>query len=60
MIENFKDSKIVISYRDDGIPSIEELVELLKKFGKNVKVEKLGYQYVLSKKKLSEVLIIAK
>ena len=51
LIENFKDSKIVISYRDDGIPSIEELVELLKKFGKNVKVEKLDYQYVLSKKK---------
>ncbi len=58
LFEKFKDSILVVSYRDDGIPTIEELVEMLKKFKKSVRVEKLDYKYVLSDKKLKEVLIV--
>lgn len=61
LIEKFKNSTIVISYRDDGIPSINQLVEILKKNGKEVSIESINYQYVLSKKQnLKEVLIIGK
>ena len=59
LIEKFKDSILVISYRSDGIPTIEEISNILKKYGKKVKVEMIDYQYVLSKKQnLKEVLII--
>lgn len=59
LIKKFKDSIIVISYRSDGIPSIEEISNILKKYGKEVTVKTIDYQYVLSKKQdLKEVLII--
>lgn len=60
LIENFKDSVLVFSYRSNGIPSIETLMNLLKKGGRN---NKLCYsrdiKYVLSDKKSKEVLIIS-
>lgn len=59
LIKKFNKSIIVISYRSDGIPSIDEIVLLLEQKGKKVKVEMIDYQYVLSKKQnLKEVLII--
>jgi adenine-specific DNA methylase len=59
IIEKFKDSIIVISYRSDGIPSIDEISAILKNQGKKVSVETIDYKYVLSKKQdLKEVLII--
>lgn len=61
LIEKYKKSILVISYRSDGIPTIEEISEQLKKHGKKVHIETVDYQYVLSKKRnLKEVLIIAK
>lgn len=55
----FKNSKMVISYRDDGIPSTSELVVILEKLGKKVEVKKMNYKYVLSNTNSKEVLIIA-
>lgn len=59
LFTKFKDAILVVSYRDDGTPTIEELTELLKKHKKNVTVQKLAYKYVLSNENSKEVLIIA-
>lgn len=49
----------MISYRSDGIPTIEEIVSDLKLFKDNVGVHFYeNYKYVLSNHKTSEVLII--
>ena len=55
----YRDSILVISYRDNGIPTIEELVEMLKKWKKSIEVKKIDYKYVLSNRNSKEVLIIA-
>ncbi|MFA7083948.1 MAG: DNA adenine methylase [Arcobacteraceae bacterium] len=61
LVKKFRDSIIVISYRCDGIPTIEEISKILEKYGKKVHIEMTDYQYVLSKKgNLKEVLIIGK
>jgi adenine-specific DNA methylase len=60
LFENHRDSLIAISYRADGIPSISEIEGDLKMFKRTVRTHFLsGYQYVLSKKRTQEVLIIA-
>ena len=59
LFEKFSDSLLVVSYRDDGIPTVNELVTLLKKVKKSVRVEKIEYKYVLSNNASKEVLIIA-
>ena len=53
-------SIIVISYRSDGVPSESELVSLIKKYKRNVRVEHFGqYKYVLSTNSESgEILLI--
>ena len=49
VFQKSQNSIIVVSYRSDGIPSIEELVALLQKYKRNVRVEQYGqYKYVLS------------
>ncbi len=59
LIKKFHKSILVISYRSDGIPTIKEISDILKKYGKKVRIETIDYQYVLSKKQnLKEVLII--
>lgn len=58
VITKFKKSKIVISYRSDGIPSIEEITKILEFNKKIVKVYKKQNQYALSKSKTEEVIII--
>ena len=60
LFEKFKDSILVVSYRDDGIPTIPELISMLKKYNKNIEIKRLNYKYVLSKNNSKEVLIIAK
>lgn len=53
-------STLVISYRNNGIPSIDTLVGLLHDLGKSVRVEYSGaMRYALSKQTSAEVLIIA-
>lgn len=59
MFEKFRQSILVVSYRSDGIPSVEEIVEDMRHFKRRVSVARLnGYQYVLSPKRVTEVLII--
>jgi len=62
LFEKFKQSVLVVSYRSDGIPSIEELTNLLKKHKPNVvEIKRKGYKYVLSNNNNSEeVLLIGK
>lgn len=60
LFRKFKDSILVVSYRDDGMPTIDELVKMLKKYKKSIEVKKLDYKYVLSNGNSKEVLIIAK
>ncbi|MFH1193912.1 MAG: DNA adenine methylase [bacterium] len=59
LFNKFKNSILVVSYRDDGTPTISELVNMLKKYKKSVEVKMLDYKYVLSNGNSKEVLIIA-
>jgi DNA adenine methylase/adenine-specific DNA-methyltransferase len=57
----FKDSIIVVSYRADGIPSVGELVSLLKKYKFDVEeVKRKNYKYVLSTNNSEEVLLVGR
>lgn len=60
LFERFRKSILVVSYREDGIPSILEIVKYLEHLGKNVTVQSLSYKYVLSNNHSAEVLVIAK
>ena len=61
LINQFKESVLVISYRSDGIPTVKRLVEILRDHGKMVTVhESSDMKYVLSNKKSSEILLIAR
>jgi len=60
LFRKFNKSILVVSYRSDGIPSIDELESLLKKYKSDVSVEKRQYKYVLSNNQSEEVLIVAK
>jgi adenine-specific DNA methylase len=60
LIKKFSNTKIIISYRKDGIPSIEQLCEMLKKYKDDVSVTySNNYKYALSNGDTKEVLIIA-
>lgn len=61
LITKFKNSILVISYRSDGIPSIDMLEKLLSRYYSNISiVQSNEIKYALSKKQSKEVLIIAK
>ena len=61
LFRKFQDSILVISYRADGIPSIEELISILRKYkGKVIEVQRKKYKYVLSQNHSEEVLLIGK
>lgn len=60
MLERWPSSILVLSYREDGIPSVEEITALLQARRREIQIHTLGYQYALSKKKACrEVLWIA-
>lgn len=60
LFEHYADSKLAISYRSNGLPSIDSLVSKLTALGKKVSVFRSAeMKYVLSNKKTSEVLIVA-
>lgn len=60
LIQHYKDSILAISYRSDGIPSIETIINMLEQIGKKVQVhESQKMKYVLSNKTSSEILIVA-
>jgi adenine-specific DNA methylase len=59
LIAQFKDSILVISYRSNGIPTIEEISRMVERNGKQVRIyESNEMKYVLSKKQSTEVLIV--
>jgi len=60
LFEKFQDSILVVSYRDQGIPSPNELIALLKKHkGNVVEINGTEYKYVLSNGNSRELLFIA-
>jgi adenine-specific DNA methylase len=59
LFAKFQKSILVISYRDDGTPSIDALIETLRKYKETVKTKKLDYKYALSNVRSRETLIIA-
>lgn len=59
LFAQFKESILVVSYRDDGIPTISDLIELLHKYKRNVVVHTMDYKYALSITQSKEVLLIA-
>ena len=61
VFQRFADSTLVVSYRSDGIPSIEELAAMLKRYKNRVTVTQYRtYQYALSTNRQSkEMLLIA-
>ena len=60
LFDKYKNSLLVVSYRDDGTPTVDELIKMIGKHKKSIEVEKLDHKYVLSNGNSKEVLIIAK
>lgn len=59
LFARFRNSVLVISYRVDGIPTTEELVDMLRAMGKRIRVVEMDYKYALSHGSSKEVLLIA-
>ena len=60
LFRKFQNSILVISYRMDGLPSVDELLTILRKYKTHIRVEKSpNYRYVLSTKISGELLLIA-
>jgi adenine-specific DNA methylase len=59
VLRRYADKILVISYRDDGIPSIDTLVDMLRELGKVVAIHRVPQKYVLSKRATHEVLLVA-
>lgn len=61
VIHRYQDSKIIISYRSPGIPSVKDLVDLLSSYKTTIICKEKEYKYVLTStsSKVHEVLIIA-
>ena len=61
LFTKFQNSTMAISYRSNGIPTIEELVNILEGLGKTVNIyQSNDIKYVLSTTKTNEVLIVAR
>ncbi|MBN1788576.1 MAG: DNA adenine methylase [Sedimentisphaerales bacterium] len=59
LFEKFRKSILVVSYRADGIPAIEELVNIMKKYKSDIReIKRTSYKYVLSTNHSEEVLIL--
>jgi len=59
LFQRFRESILVVSYRSDGIPSIEALTQALKSIKQQVTTFRLNdYQYALSNHKTDEVLLV--
>jgi adenine-specific DNA-methyltransferase len=59
LFERYQNSIIVVSYRSDGIPSEQQLLSLLERYKRDVRVEHFGqYKYVLSTNSESKELLL--
>jgi adenine-specific DNA methylase len=60
LFTKFKNTTMAISYRSNGIPSIDDIVSMLEDLGKKVTIyQSNDIKYVLSTKQSKEVLIVA-
>jgi adenine-specific DNA methylase len=61
LFDRFRDARLAVSYRDDGIPAVPEISDMLRSRGKTVQVIDIGRnQYALSTRRRSrEVLLVA-
>ena len=61
LFDRFRNSILVVSYRSDGIPTVEQLLELLRTIKSTVRIcDGVPHPYALSKNRRSnEVLIVA-
>ncbi len=59
LFQKFRNKIIIVSYRSGGIPTEEEMINLLKKYKKNVQVFKKKFKYALSNNGSEELLFIA-
>jgi hypothetical protein len=58
-IARFADAALVVSYRSDGIPAIDEIAGWLRRTGKRVEVIDLGeYGYALSRNRSSREMVL--
>lgn len=61
LFRQFRHSVLVISYRSNGTPAVEELISMLENEGREVQVYKsMEMKYVLSNKQSCEVLLVAR
>ncbi len=59
VIERFSNSTLVISYRSDGIPSIDEIEKYLGKANKRIEIIDVGrYTYALSRNRRSREIVL--
>jgi adenine-specific DNA methylase len=59
-LERYKEAIVVISYRSDGIPGVEDLVGLLRRHGRrDARRSAQDYRYVLSPSRGQEVLLVS-
>jgi adenine-specific DNA methylase len=59
MINKFDNSIIALSYRADGYPSREKIIQIFEDNNRTVKIYEKNYQYVLSPKKTKELLFVS-
>lgn len=59
LFSNHRESILVVSYRSDGLPTLDEIVRLLRKHKTYIRVTSIPKTYVLSKTQSKEMLIIA-
>lgn len=48
LLYKFRNSIVVVSYKEGGVPSIEEIVAMFEKLGKKVFSESIHYKYALN------------
>lgn len=59
LFERYQSSILAVSYRSDGIPSESDLKSLLRRYKRDVRVERFGtYKYVLSTNPESEEILL--
>ncbi len=59
VIKRHRDSMLVVSYRDDGIPSKTQLLDLLRQYKQNVREAEKSQKYALAIQDCRETLLIA-
>lgn len=60
LFEIHRQSILVLSYRGDGIPSISELVQMLRRHGRpEVRLHTAKHKYALSRAPIEEVLVVS-